>query len=276
MTHATVVRSWIPMLAIPAILLGASTGLALENTAPLERAHSHNDYSRVHPLLDALDAGFCSIEADIFLIKGELLVAHHEKEIKPGNTLQKLYLDPLLDRVRRNHGRVYPNGPVVTLLIDFKTEPEDTWPKLREVLEHYREMLTVFTNEGTEAKAVSVILSGASPRKQIAAEASRLAAIDGRLGDIETAPSPNLVPLISENWPTAFKWFGKGPMPEAERTKLRELVTKTHAHGQRIRFYGTPQSLEFWSELYEAGVDLLNADNLPKLRDFLRSKQHAS
>lgn len=264
----------IPVTALLLSIFAACPAWAAEAVVPLEKAHSHNDYLRAHPLFDALDAGFCSVEADIFLVNGELLVAHHPEEVKPGMTLQKMYLDPLLDRVRKNQGKVYPNGPVVTLLIDFKTKPEDTWPKLREVLDQYKEMLTVFKNDAVEPRAVSVILTGDSPRAQLQAEPARLAAIDGRLADIEAAPSPYLVPLISENWPVAFKWFGKGAMPEPERAKLRDLVNKAHAHGQRIRFYGTPQSPAFWDELYDAGIDLLNGDIPLKLRDYLLAKQH--
>ena len=61
------------LLAAGAVCLAAGAAPAV---VPLERAHSHNDYSRPRPLLDALDAGFCSVEADIFLVDGELLVAH--------------------------------------------------------------------------------------------------------------------------------------------------------------------------------------------------------
>ncbi|MDO5577318.1 MAG: hypothetical protein Q4F84_09575, partial [Fibrobacter sp.] len=41
---------------------------------PLRNGHSHNDYWRSRPLQDALDNGFCSVEADVFLRKGEFLV----------------------------------------------------------------------------------------------------------------------------------------------------------------------------------------------------------
>src|SRR5512135_1483640 len=43
---------------------------------PLVHAHAHNDYQHERPLLDALDRGFCSVEADVHLVNGELLVAH--------------------------------------------------------------------------------------------------------------------------------------------------------------------------------------------------------
>jgi hypothetical protein len=42
---------------------------------PLTRAHAHNDYLHARPLFDALDHGFCSVEADVWLVDGKLLVA---------------------------------------------------------------------------------------------------------------------------------------------------------------------------------------------------------
>ena len=53
--------------------------LAAEETGsvtPLPRAHAHNDYYHRRPLLDALDQGFCSVEADIYLVEDRLLVGH--------------------------------------------------------------------------------------------------------------------------------------------------------------------------------------------------------
>src|SRR4030095_11776928 len=104
------------------ILIGATrlAGLSLAfacllataaEPTPLLNAHAHNDYEHTRPLLDALDRGFCSIEGDVWLIGGQLLVAHDRGKTKPGRTLQALYLDPLQARVKQNGGRVYPRGP---------------------------------------------------------------------------------------------------------------------------------------------------------------------
>src|SRR5437660_662562 len=109
---------------------------------PLLHAHAHNDYEHPRPLLDALEHGFCSVEADIYLVDGQLLVAHDRDKVSPTRTLRSLYLDPLRERVRKNGGRVFPNGPEVTLLIDVKSEAEETYMALRKILEQYAEMLT--------------------------------------------------------------------------------------------------------------------------------------
>jgi len=249
------------------------TAFAQDAPVPLPRAHSHNDYLRSRPLLDAIDLGFCSVEADIYLVDGELLVAHDRDKCKPENTLQRLYLDPLLERVRKNNGRVYPGGPELTLLIDFKSEAETTYARLREVLKPYEEMLTVFTPDATETKAVTVILSGNSPRAAVAAEPKRLVAIDGRLPDLDRQASKHLIPLISSSWGDAFAWKGVGEMPPAERTKLKDIIHRAHANGQRVRFWGFPPRPEIWTLLYDEGLDLINADNIAKLKEFLSERQ---
>ena len=99
-----------------ALLLSAAGAFAAE-PVPLVRAHAHNDYEHTRPLLDALDHGFASVEADIHLVDGQLLVAHDRKSVKPERTLEALYLDPLRERVRKNGGRVYRGGPTITLQI---------------------------------------------------------------------------------------------------------------------------------------------------------------
>src|SRR5438552_1521932 len=71
---------------------------------PLIHTHAHNDYLHKRPLLDALENGFCSVEADIHLVGGKLLVAHERQATSPERTLEALYLDPLRERVKRNGG----------------------------------------------------------------------------------------------------------------------------------------------------------------------------
>src|SRR5262245_24909461 len=86
----------------------------------LTRGFAHNDYEHKRPLLDALELGFCAVEADIFLIEGQILVGHDAKDLTSERSLTRLYLDPLGRRVRENRGRVHPRGPEFLLLIDIK------------------------------------------------------------------------------------------------------------------------------------------------------------
>ncbi len=256
---------------VVALLSLCFAAFAADSPKPLLRAHSHNDYMHQRPLLDALDNGFCSVEADIHLVDGKLLVAHDLDKTKSDRTLEALYLDPLLSRVKANGGRVYKNGPPCTLLIDFKTDGKTTYPVLDQVLAKYAEMLTVFKDGVPTPGAITVIIDGAN--EQIAAQSVRYAAIDGSLPDLDSDRPATLVPWISLNWTTVFKWKGQDAMPEDERTKLREMVKKAHDKGRKIRFWGLPIRSTVWPELYDAGVDLLNADNLPGMKDFLFARE---
>lgn len=242
---------------------------------PLERGHAHNDYLHKRPLLDALDHGFCSIEADVWVSNEELLVAHTIVEIRAGRTLESLYLKPLAERVAQRGGWVYGPGGTVTLLIDFKTDGRATYPVLARQLEKYRQLFAPRDpGDGRSATApVLAVISGDRPVDMIAADANRLCGIDGRLPDIGSAHGAAIMPLISEAWPSQFTWRGAGAMPEVERRKLRRLAEETHQSGRRLRFWGAPDNEAVWSELHAAGVDLLNADDLPRLREFLTSRE---
>ncbi len=254
-------------------LAALACGLALRAGAaepvPLLRAHAHNDYAHPRPLLDALDHGFCSVEADIWLVDGRLLVAHDRSGVKASRTLEALYLDPLRERIRQNGGRVYPNGPPCTLLIDVKSDARETYLVLRDVLRGYTNLLTAFTPTRTFTNALTIILSGNRPTDLMAEEPRRYAAIDGRLTDLAANPSPHLVPWVSDNWATVFRWRGVGPLAEAERQRLRELVGQAHRQGRRIRFWAAPDTPAGWSELATAGVDLINTDNLSGLQQWM-------
>jgi hypothetical protein len=236
---------------------------------PLTNVHAHNDYVHTHPLFDALDHGFCSVEADIHLVDGQLLVAHTRSEVKPGKNLQSLYLDPLRERVRRNGGRVYTNGPEVTLLIDIKSSWQNTYPVLREVLKQYSDLLSTFESGQKKTNAVVAIITGDRSRDMFADESIRYAALDGDLADLDSDAPANLIPWISSNWLATFKWRGKGPMPQAEQAKLKEILAKAHQHGRRVRFWGSPDNPVFWGQMLADGVDLINTDDLEGAQRFL-------
>jgi len=261
-------------ILIIAVLLTCRPTATSGEPVPLDRAHAHNDYEHERPLYDALDHGFTSVEADIHLVDGQLLVAHDEGDVQENLTLQSLYLDPLRERVRQNGGRVYPKGPRLTLLIDVKSEAEETYQVLRQVLEEYEEILTTSSPDGQTDGAIVIIISGNRSRETMASEMVRYAAYDGRLEDLESGAAATFIPLVSDKWTSHFSWEGKGDMPERERQKLRDIVETAHQQGRRVRFWATPddrsQAREaVWRELVLAGVDLINTDDLEGLQQFL-------
>ncbi|MFC8225277.1 phosphatidylinositol-specific phospholipase C/glycerophosphodiester phosphodiesterase family protein [Streptomyces sp. NPDC057287] len=246
---------------------------------PLARAHAHNDYLHPRPLHDALAHGFTSVEADVFLVDGELLVAHEAESLDPSRTLVSLYLDPLLARVRAHHGTVHAGYPEpLQLLIDIKTDGAATYRALDRVLRRYHHILSRSVHGRVRSGAVTPVVSGdRAARAPMEAQNTRYAFYDGRPEDLGTAAPASFIPLISGNWATSFGWRGTGPFPTAERDRLRTLVAAAHASGQRVRFWGTPDLAgperdAVWTELVAADVDHLNTDDLAGLETFLRRR----
>ncbi len=263
-----------PIAFVFSLIFGIGISWADELLAikPLAQAHAHNDYLHERPLLDALSHGFTSVEADVFLVDGKLLVGHTRSELKAGRTLEALYLDPLRRRVRDGAGRVYPGGPRFHLLIDIKTAAEPTYAAIAKILARYDEMISVVRDGKLDTKAVDVTISGNRPQETMAAEAVRYAGIDGRLSDLDLKVPSQLMPLISDNWNLHFEWRGKGAVSEADRQKLEEIVKKAHAQGRQVRFWATADAVAMWRVLRSAGVDLINTDDLAGLEKFLRSE----
>src|SRR5688500_8778915 len=81
---------------------------------------AHNDYARAVPFYEAYDLEVGYIEADVFLVDSKIVVAHDKHEIRPERDLETLYLIPLLQKVRQNHGHVYDDhARTLTLMIDL-------------------------------------------------------------------------------------------------------------------------------------------------------------
>lgn len=259
------------LLLIAGGLLLASGCATSPSPQPLLRAHAHNDYEHARPLADALEHGFCNIEADVWLIEGQLLVAHDKKNVQADRTLESLYLDPLRERVRANGGRVYRGWPAITLLVDVKSEAKATYAALEATLARYAEILTVYEDSHERSGAVAVVVSGNRTLEAVKAAPRRYSALDGRSTDLDSAEPVTIYPWISENWTKLSKWKGQGPLPEADRAILRDWVRRAHAKGRKLRFWNYPETSEAWRVLAEEGVDVIGTDHLSRLRDFLRA-----
>ncbi|MFI7412704.1 phosphatidylinositol-specific phospholipase C/glycerophosphodiester phosphodiesterase family protein [Streptomyces sp. NPDC049627] len=249
---------------------------------PLWRAHAHNDYEHPRPLFDALDHRFGSVEADIFLVGDQLLVAHEASELDPTRTLESLYLDPLAARVKANHGSVYRGyRKPVQLLIDIKTEGSSTYLELDRHLRRYKHLFTTYAHGRVLPGPVTAVISGdRAARTPMEAQSVRRAFYDGRLADLGSAAPASLISLISDNWTLNFTWLGDGPFPDAERQKLHGIVRAAHTRGQQVRFWATPDVAgpardALWTELLAAGVDYLNTDDLAGLEAFLDAHRPA-
>lgn len=261
------------------VALPASRALAADakpRARPLWRAHAHNDYDHPRPLLDALDHRFGSVEADIYLVEGQLLVAHDPVDLDPTRTLESLYLAPLAARVRAQHGSVYRGHRTpLQLLVDIKTEGASTYRELDRQLRRHRHLFTTYAHGRVRPGPVTAVVSGdRAARAPMEAQTVRHAFYDGRLADLGSAAPASFVPLISDNWTLTFSWLGAGPFPAVERARLRTITAGAHRNRQKVRFWATPdvagpEREALWRELLAAGVDYLNTDDLGGLQEFL-------
>ena len=233
-------------------------------------AFSHNDYWQAKPLWDALSYRFNCVEADLWLVSGNLLVGHDRTELTPERTFENLYLKPLVELIKKNGGKVYPNSDrPFFLMVDCKTNGEELYPVLKKITEPYRQLFCSVTDGVYKEGAILLFLSGNRPFQTLPNETSRYVFLDGRVGDLSKAISRYVMPVISDNYAVYFTWNGEGEMPEAELLKMRDYVARAHAEGKLLRWWGAPDTKQFKRFFIKEGVDLIGTDDLKLLFDVL-------
>lgn len=233
--------------------------------AAAPHGHAHNDYLHGRALQDALAAGCRSVEADVFLEDGALLVGHDRWMLRAHRSLRRLYLEPLRARVQERGGSVHGDGLPFVLLVDLKQGGGEVLAALTRELADFAPMLTRVRGDDVEPGAVTVVLSGSRPEANAIGGGERWFAIDGRLRDLDSDAPSSAVPLVSEPWTRHFTWDGFGPMDEPEREKLADLVRRARARGRWLRFWGAPDRPETWDLWRECGGIWIHTD---RLRDF--------
>ena len=235
-----------------------------------KNAHAHNDYKQKHPLSDALLNKFASIEVDIFLIKNELIVSHTHPVFKKEKTLENLYLKPLLDSCNKNNGFVYKKcNESIILLIDFKTDGQETYKILKKYLEKYKSILSKFENGKVIVNAVTIVITGNKPYDALQKETTRYAFADQSLMSLDKSLDSSFCFMASTKYSNVLTWKGKGEIPTTEKEKLITLVNQAHQPGKKVRLWASPENIIVWKTLLDCGVDLINTDELKKLNSFL-------
>jgi len=263
------------IIAIACGLVFYVISLEAANTGYEVIKHSHNDYHQSRPLFDALEQGFSSVEADVFLIGDSLFVAHDRNEIATGRTLRSLYLEPLKKRVQQNNGSVYGKGEELILFVDIKEDSLETYKKLHQVLSDYTDIISSFRKDTYSKKAIRVIVSGNRPVAYMKNQELRYAGFDGRLTDIDSGLSPDLMPMVSDDWNKYFTWRGIGEMPDDEKRKLESFSQKAKANGYLLRFWALPTQpvpeKDCWYQLIKSGVPVIGSDDLKGLKKYVGS-----
>ncbi|MEO6733026.1 MAG: hypothetical protein ABIN01_17510 [Ferruginibacter sp.] len=252
------------------------TMAAMAQTAILPNAFSHNDYRRKHPLQDALNHGFRYVEADIYLRKGKLVVAHILPCLKMNRTLESLYLQPLLEYVQRNESPDKTNDCPLTLMIDIKSDADNTYRALLALLEKYKPILSRYNGNGMVPGNVTIVVSGHKPSALISNMDSGYVFMDDNLRQITAYNCAELYPIASCKYSRLLKWKGKGAMPLADILLLKFYVARAHKLGRKVRLWASPENKVVWNELLKYDVDLINTNRLTSLRKFLTGTSKAS
>lgn len=232
-------------------------------------AHSHNDYNREKPLVEAIENRFQSVEADIWPSQGEFKVSHWGLFFD--GTLRDLYLEPLRQRVRQL-GSVHGDGNPFILWLDIKSADPVQIAALHRLLREYQEMLTVFRDDAAERPGpVTVVLTGSEKVKKAYVDSypTRYACRDSNAFSVSDPTADSRWCWYALKWSDYIAWDGQGTMPEQEKKKLIELVQVLHKTGRKLRFWGAPDRESVWREALAAQVDLIGTDEVQKLADFL-------
>jgi len=244
------------------LLICFSGSMAYAQVVPLANAHAHNDYEHTRPLKDALSFGFTSVEADIYLINGELYVSHNYPRDLKGITLKELYLDPLQQLLKANSDKVYPNYKgVFYLMIDFKSAAAPTYQKLHELVSTYPEF--------KDNQNFKIYLSGQDLLYTLPLK-GRIMAVDGRPKDVSGSYSTEEMPVISESFVGVSGWNTRDEITEEQWKKVKDFIDAVHKAGKKCRLWATPDNEKTWKRLQSYKMDFINTDKLKELSDFLK------
>jgi len=247
------------------ILIFTKTASAQPSHYTTANAHSHNDYEQDLPFYDAYARHFGSIEADIWAVKGSLFVAHDKDDISPGRTFQKLYLNPLVHRIKANGDKAYKNKQSLQLLIDFKSSYSDLMPLLLKSLEPYRKYFDPTLNPD----AIRIVISGNMPPPDSLYHYDPMFTFDGRLSSHYTERNLRRVKLVSADVQKLVNWENNDSLSARGKQKLSRIIDRIHSNNQLIRFWGTPNTIKAYQDLMELKVDYIGTDDLSKLECLL-------
>jgi hypothetical protein len=243
-------------LSVPLLTLAQSRRYTVSN------AHSHNDYEQRIPFWLAYDAGFGSIEADIFLVDTVLYVAHDKDELQREMKLETAYLMPILKCLQKNNGRPFKeSGKKLQLLIDIKTDSIRTLNALIILLKKYPSLV--------QCKSLSWVITGNRPDEMLFSGYPDFILFDGELHKNYSNEALSKISLMSDDFKRYSLWNGENGLPLKDDSILSSAVKKSHRLNKPVRFWDAPDMANAWQSLMLLQVDYINTDHIHALTDFL-------
>lgn len=242
--------------------------------------HSHNDYWRSLPLLEAIAYGASSVEADVWIVPDvndprevALAVAHNEAYIDPVHqTLDKLYTSPLMEMLDQVNCRdsssrngVFFDSPEQTLYfyIDFKSP--DSRLLYRLLMQRYlkplieKDYLTYYDMEEKKIvwRQITVILTGDFPNdlgvidedlkrgyfrdsKRYVFLEASIVALDSMIPNTAVVSSSSFSQLLEKCHSSQLKVIWRGHLVGQEINCLKSMIYSSHELNVQTRIWGVP------------------------------------
>jgi glycerophosphoryl diester phosphodiesterase len=233
-----------------------------------QKIHSHNDYAKVRPFVEAYEQRADFIEADVWLRNGKLVVSHEKPEESPQKppTLDSLYIQPIVHLFQQYKDKPSSDRDYTfALVIDIKENAAEVLPKLMATLQ---ENIVCF-NRSSNVKAIQVVISGERPKVNAFLDYPLLQ-FDGRPSEVYDQETLQRVAMISDNFQSYSRWDGLGDIPDADRDKLKRVIKRAHSDNKPFRFWAIPDTPNGWKQLKKLGVDIINTDKVAEAAKAIR------
>jgi hypothetical protein len=226
--------------------------------------HSHNDYQQANPLVNALRNKVYSIEADIYLVKDTLKVAHDKKDLPTAPTLSSLYIRPIVSLFQAHHGHISTDRQYAPILmIDIKENGEAVLTALVKLLSAH----PVVFNKNINPNGVQVVISGDRGDPQKWTTWPSFILFDGRPREEYDEKQMEKVAFISDSYLNYAK------QKDSTDILIRQLAKKAHQMKKLLRLWAIPDNSSSWKRLQELGVDIINTDKVAECRTHFETDQ---
>lgn len=226
--------------------------------------HSHNDYEQAEPLTNAIRNKVYSFEADVYLANDTLKVVHDKKDLATAPSLNSLYILPIVNLFRANHGHIsddFKYAPI--LMIDIKERGEEVLNALIKLLSAYPKVFDRKVN----SKGVQIVISGDRGNLSKWTSWPSFILFDGRINEQYNKTQLAKVAFISDSY------FNYAKQKDSTDLLIQQLAIKSHQKNKSLRLWGTPDNPTSWDHLRELGVDITNTDKIEECSKYFAVKQ---
>lgn len=228
--------------------------------------HAHNDYEKDVPLFKALKYEFRSLEVDVFLHEGRLVVSHipFQLDVKPG--LEELYIHPMARLQSENFWQNYPAQPL-RLMIDMKEATQAGVDSLRALIQRYPRLFT-----GLQAP-VRVFLSGGASRHFFRPSDTLYWGMDDPLPDLwHNRVQPDAFTMqASMSWQAFRRRYLWSQDRNLHDSLARSMTSWFRQRSIPVRLYAAGNRPRQWKRLSDWGFTVINVDRYKRAQRWLRA-----